>query len=43
MLVCLVGVRGDLGVDLGFQGSGEHSPGALMHQLVQVQLRRARW
>jgi len=36
VLVCLVGVRGDIAFDLGFQGGSQHPPGALAHQLVQV-------
>ena len=35
-LVPLGGMRGQVGVDLGLQGGGEHPPGALAGQLVQV-------
>ena len=31
------GVRGQVVVDLGLQGGGQHPPGALAYQLVQVQ------
>jgi hypothetical protein len=36
-LIPLGGVRGEIGVDLGLQRGGQHPPGALTHQLVQVQ------
>jgi hypothetical protein len=34
LLVALVGERGDVGVDLGSQGFGQHSPGTFPHDLV---------
>jgi len=34
VLVALVGERGDVGVDLGFQGLGQHPAGALADNLV---------
>jgi hypothetical protein len=37
VLVPLGRVGGQIVVDLGFQGGGQHPPGALAHDLVQVQ------
>ena len=34
VVVALVGVAGDVGVDLGLQRLGQHPPGTLPHQLV---------
>jgi len=36
-LVPLGGVGGEVVVDLGLQGRGQHPPGTLAYQLVQVQ------
>jgi hypothetical protein len=36
-LVPLGGVGGEVVVDLGLQGGGQHPPGTLAHQLIQVQ------
>jgi hypothetical protein len=41
VLVVLIEVAGNVVVDLGLQGFGQHSPGALPHELVE-QRRTAR-
>jgi hypothetical protein len=38
-LVPLGGMRGQVVVDLGLQGGGQHPAGALAHDLVEVQAR----
>ena len=37
-LVTLAGVGGQVVVDLGLQGGGQHPPGALTGQLVQIRV-----
>ena len=41
-LVPLGGIGGEIVVDLGFQGGGQHPPGALAHDLIEVQAQLAR-
>jgi phage protein D len=39
-LVLLGRMGGEIRVDLGFQGGGQHPPGALAHDRIQVQAQR---